>query len=646
MLTNQKTRQIAHHDIDRIFKRLLLERGMAERPGQIALAHGMLDAMLTGGIGLSDAGTGIGKTYAYLVAGTTFLRVRASLGLKLRPILVSTSSIALQSAIQDDYLPFLSSALIADGMIAQPLRAAIRKGKSHYVCDMRLSQRLGQINPNRKNHAAAMALRSLRVHLDTDEVVHLSAYDRERVCVPQICDCRKQICRYQQFLEDCESDLYQFQICNHNLLLADAIHRRTGLKPILPQCCAVIMDEAHKLPETARQMFGTTLEAGDIQALIEALRKERFILAAETLSELSASLLSQMRLPFEDDAPFTSFTHLLTPPVRGLLTIQDKLQDLLSQDGRRQLNTVISAALALYVEHPGMVRYTERDGCGGTRLCGTTSDLASKLRSTLWNQPQSFILTSGTLAVGNDFRRYKEETGLLTDSRVTESVFPSPFHYRENCLLYLPHTPPKLRAEGYFDELAKESRQLLLASHGHGLVLFTSYAAMTTIREKLTAMGLPWPLMVMGRNAVHTTETFKEQPGGILLATGAAWEGLDFSGDSVSMLIIPRLPFPQPDAVKEKEREKYPTLRAFIQSVVTPEMQIKLRQGFGRAIRTESDTCVVAILDERACRTGRYFQDMRAALPDMRLTSRIDDVGQFFHCVKSKDYFSENHTNP
>lgn len=208
MLTNQKTRQIAHHDIDRIFKRLLLERGMAERPGQIALAHGMLDAMLTGGIGLSDAGTGIGKTYAYLVAGTTFLRVRASLGLKLRPILVSTSSIALQSAIQDDYLPFLSSALIADGMIAQPLRAAIRKGKSHYVCDMRLSQRLGQINPNRKNHAAAMALRSLRVHLDTDEVVHLSAYDRERVCVPQVCDCRKQICRYQQFLEDCESDLY------------------------------------------------------------------------------------------------------------------------------------------------------------------------------------------------------------------------------------------------------------------------------------------------------------------------------------------------------------------------------------------------------------------------------------------------------
>lgn len=641
MLMNQKIGRTAHQDIDRIFKKLLPKRGMAERDGQIALAHRMLNAMLTGGIGLSDAGTGIGKTYAYLAAGAVFLRACAAIGKKPRPILVSTSSIALQSAVRDEYLPFLSDVLMEDGMITRPLLAAIRKGKSHYVCDERLKLRLTQISTSKKNPAATAALRSLRKCLDADEAEHLSGYDRERICVPHACDCQKKKCRYQRFLEDCESDLYQFQICNHNLLMADAIHRRTGLKPILPFPSAVIMDEAHKLPEVARQMFGTALEAGSIQSLIETLRDERFVLASESLADLSAPLLDKMQRPFDEDARFTGFARLLALPVRSLLAIRDQLKGQLSPEGRRQLNAVASAALTLYEERPSMVRYVEQDDHGGTRLCATAFDLAAKLRSTLWGQSHPFLLTSGTLAVGRDFRRFKEETGLLIDSRVVESVSPSPFHYRKNCLLYLPHTPPRLDSERYFHELAEEIRQLLLASHGHGLVLFTSYAAMSAVKERLTELALPWPLMVMGRNAIHTTEAFRKHPGSVLMAAGAAWEGLDFSGDGVSMLIIPRLPFAHPDAIREKEREKYPTLRAFIQSVVTPEMQIKLRQGFGRAIRTETDTCAVAVLDERASRTGRYFREMRAALPDMPLTSSINDVERFIRRVKSRDYFNE-----
>lgn len=114
MFTNQKIGRTAHQDIDHIFKKLLPKRGMAERAGQIALAHRMLDTMLTGGIGLSDAGTGIGKTYAYLVAGTVFLRARAAMGQKPRPIFASTSSITLRSAVRDDYLPFLSDVLVED----------------------------------------------------------------------------------------------------------------------------------------------------------------------------------------------------------------------------------------------------------------------------------------------------------------------------------------------------------------------------------------------------------------------------------------------------------------------------------------------------------------------------------------------------
>jgi len=256
----------------------------------------------------------------------------------------------------------------------------------------RLEQRLGQLDLQKKNWKAGAALLSLRGQLDMDETAHLSGYDRERVCVPRICDCGREGCRYRAFLEDCDSGRYLFQICNHNLLLADAIHRRTGLKPILPFPSVVIMDEAHKLLKAARQMFWTTLEAGNIQSLIETLRGERFILASESLADLSAPLLDKMRQPFEEDMRFAYFARLLALPVRNLLAIQDQLKGLLSPEGRRQLNAVASTALMRYKEHTSMVCYVEQDDHGGTKLCATTSDLAAKLRSTLWINPSPLFL--------------------------------------------------------------------------------------------------------------------------------------------------------------------------------------------------------------------------------------------------------------
>ncbi len=145
----------------------------------------------------------------------------------------------------------------------------------------------------------------------------------------------------------------------------------------------------------------------------------------------------------------------------------------------------------------------------------------------------------------------------------------------------------------------------------------------------------------MGRNAAYTTEQFRARPGSVLLAAGAAWEGFDFPGDCVSLLVIPRLPFAYPDAIKESQRNGYPTLHDFLRAVVIPEMQIKLRQGFGRAIRTETDTCAVDILDERAAKGRRYFEDVLAALPEMPITSSLEDVKRFIRTVKGPDYFTE-----
>ncbi len=633
-------RQNAHNEIDHIFKDLLPTRNMAERPAQVALCHQMLNAMLEGGIALCDAGTGIGKTYAYLAAGTVYHRFRAANGLPVRPILISTSSIALQTAAQDEYLPLLSGLLAEDGMITQPLRAVIRKGKSHYVCDDRLERRLGQLDLRKKNWRAGNALLALRNALDMDEITHISGYDRERVCVPQICDCSQETCRYRSFLEKCDSGRYLFQICNHNLLLADAIHRGSGRRPILPDTCALIVDEAHKLPETARQMFGVTLAAEDIRALTHSLRGERFLLAAEVLNDSAKALLRKLDRPPED-RPFAHYKASLAAPERSLTVIDRQLHSLLTLPTRRKLDRLSSTVSLFHQGHPDMVFYTEEDTHGGTMLCATISDLTAQLRQTLWRQDRPAILTSATLAVGEDFRRFKEETGLLTDSRVTESVALSPFDYQRKCLLYLPKFPPRQKAVSYYDELAKETASLLDAAQGHALALFTSYAAMSAVKERLPNHGLRYPLFTMGRSAIHTTEQFKASPGSVLLAAGAAWEGFDFPGDCVSLLIIPRLPFAVPDALKEKERENHPTLQLFIRTVVVPEMQIKLKQGFGRAIRTETDTCVVAILDERAAKGKRYSKDVLAALPEMPVTGSLEDVAKFICSVKGPDYFRE-----
>ena len=633
------THEKAHEEIDYIFKTLLPQRGMAERPEQIRLCHSILDAMLDGSIALCDAGTGIGKTFAYLTAGILHGKCRAAEGKPQRPILISTSSIALQSAIQKEYLPLLSSVLLSEGLISAPIEAVIRKGKAHYACDARLERRVRQVEGSHKNPAARQALHTAWHVLDLDQLSGMSSYDRERICVPKRCNCRRKDCRYRCFLDACQSGQYTVQICNHNLLLADLIHRSQKKKPLLPDSAAIIIDEAHKLPETARQMFGVTLNAQDFAELIRSLHVERYVLAAELLSEAVEPLAEKLSLPVEEGAGFDAYQMFLERPHQVLTVICRQLEGLLTRETWRLLSAVASTVSLFYLGNPEMIFYAADDDHGGAMLCGTVSELAAQLQATLWRQEQPIVLTSGTLAVGKDFSRFRTATGLTGERPVMETVCPSPFDYQHNCLLYLPTDPIPLDAADYYDRLAAQIRQLAAASHGHALVLFTSYFAMSAVKERLQAAALPYPVFTMGRRPARTLAAFRAATGSILLATGAAWEGLDFAGDGVSLLIIPRLPFAYPDAVKEKEREDYPNLREFLRSVVVPEMQIKLRQGFGRAIRTETDTCVVAVLDPRAARGRRYFQSMAEALPGMPVTGSLRAVEHFYRAHKDAGYF-------
>ena len=633
------THEKAHEEIDYIFKTLLPQRGMAERPEQIRLCHSILDAMLDGSIALCDAGTGIGKTFAYLTAGILHGKCRAAEGKPQRPILISTSSIALQSAIQKEYLPLLSSVLLSEGLISAPIEAVIRKGKAHYACDARLERRVRQVEGSHKNPAARQALHTAWHVLDLDQLSGMSSYDRERICVPKRCNCRRKDCRYRCFLDACQSGQYTVQICNHNLLLADLIHRSQKKKSILPDSAAIIIDEAHKLPETARQMFGVTLNAQDFAELIRSLHVERYVLAAELLSEAVEPLAEKLSLPVEEGAGFDAYQMFLERPHQVLTVICRQLEGLLTRETWRLLSAVASTVSLFYLGNPEMIFYAADDDHGGSMLCGTVSELAAQLQATLWRQEQPIVLTSGTLAVGKDFSRFRTATGLTGERPVMETVCPSPFDSQHNCLLYRPTDPIPLDAADYYDRLAAQIRQLAAASYGHALVLFTSYLAMSAVKERLQAAALPYPVFTMGRRPARTLAAFRAATGSILLATGAAWEGLDFAGDGVSLLIIPRLPFAYPDAVKEKEREDYPNLREFLRSVVVPEMQIKLRQGFGRAIRTETDTCAVAMLDPRAARGRRYFQSMVEALPEMPVTGSLRAVEQFYRDRKGAGYF-------
>ena len=409
--------------IDHIFQEILPNYGMAERPAQIKLSHEMLEAMLGGKIALCDAGTGIGKTYAYLVAGAVADRCRGTK--PFQPILISTSSIALQSAVQEEYLPKLSHALLLAGLIDAPLQAVVRKGKSHYVCDKLLEKRLHQVSGAKKNAKALAALEALRESMDMDRVAHLSHYNKERVCVPQVCHCDREDCRYQRFLHGCETEQFLFQICNHNLFLADAIHREQGKRPIFPSHSIAILDEAHKLPETARQMFGVMLTAGQIQELIEELQNAKYLLAAETLEQTAKPLLEKLAQPREETEALEESLRLLAPLTRSMPIVQRQVGKLLPSPGRKRMDTLASAVALFSRNDSEMLFYLAEDESGGTMLCATPADLTAKLRQTLWRTECSFVLTSGTLAVGNDFQRYRTQVGLREEHRAPADALPA-----------------------------------------------------------------------------------------------------------------------------------------------------------------------------------------------------------------------------
>ena len=629
----------SHRIAEQIFREILPRHGMAVREEQIALCHEVLDTLYNKEISLCEAGVGIGKTLAYLVACILWQMHRPS-QLKM-PVAISTSSVALQDAILNEYLPDLSAVLLSEGIITAPITAVIRKGKERFVCDARLAER--QAKAISKGSRQKGSLRMAENVLDLDHIPGLSRYDRCRICVPQSCprDCFLHLdCRYQQYLRDSRKP--DIQICSHNYLLANASHRLEERPLLLRQYQALVVDEAHKLPDAARQMYTETLSAQDMDDLCSLLQQAHFKGLSKRLRTVFLTLSISCAPSFAMTKRKISIPFSLTPfRQAAIVDCINLLQYIGSHPDmphylQYRLTEAESLLRLFLLDVPTRILYLEFSADGHPTFCAGSNRVPQLLRSALWNTREPTILTSGTLTAAGDFDHTEQLLGLNAYTPLRHFRADSPFNYIKKCLLYIPTRRAAAVHENQY--LADQIVRLTAACHGHALVLFTSYRQMRNVYDALGGR-LTFPVFQAGRGQNRSIQQFRQSGNGVLFAAGSCWEGIDFPGDMVSLLIIAKLPFPIPDPVSDYKRQQYPNLRDYINAEIIPEMQKKLRQGFGRAIRTEQDSCVVAILDERAGIGGKYHDAALAALPTCPTTEKIEDVQQFIREQKRPDYF-------
>lgn len=631
-----------------IFESVFPRYGYVVREEQTDLSVRMLRAMRQHDILLSDVAVGFGKTHAYLVAGIVY-QIEAPIGLNM-PVIVSTSSKELQRAIIDDYLPDMSRILLEHGLIDREIKAVLRKGKENYVCDQRLTTYLSRLKKEKKLPEQYDALRCIQTshEIDLDKAAGISRYDRKRICVNEkVCrTCSRAICPYRAFLRRAMNDQYVFQVCNHNYYTMDAKLKAQNRKPLLPRFKAVIIDEAHKLDQAAVQTYGMVIDFEQIISLVKSrtpreansnTHKQLFRLRRD-IESLSDSIHKAICVPIEFSEDKSKYLVRMTRPTKErLLELSGKLIQASRIFGMtsRQLSSMAKNIIRFLKTK--QITYIE---CVGKNrvLVGIPADIHTLIQEHLFSSGMSVVMTSGTMAVNNDFAYVKRLLGLSTHKTV-HVVKSSPFDYMENSLIYTSNRTvyPDYENELYIKTLANEIDKLIRASHGHALVLFTSYAALRAVYERLRRLDYPFPLFKTNKGGGQAIIDFKKSDNAVLFGCGPLWEGMNFEGDRLSHLIITKLPFLIPDPITEYKRAELGSDGEYRRQILLPQMLLKLKQGHGRAIRTESDTAVISILD---CRVNtHYMTPVKSALPECRYTPDIEDVASFFREKKTDKYF-------
>lgn len=644
-----------------LFRDVLPRYEMVFRENQLSLALKMLQAVQEDKLALCEAEVGTGKTHAYILA----VVVHKLFSNRYAPTIISTSTLALQKAIVEEYLPQISAILTEQRIIEQPLRYVVRKGKSHYVCDSRLKTYLLSLIYNNREEEQTLIetlhhLFSGHDNIDLDEIP-VTDYVKRKICVER---CHRNCeyvstCRYHHHIRVTQSGNCDFQIANHNLVLADIIAQKAGRRSLLPVYGVLIFDEAHKLPEVARQMYGMEFRSDELELLIDSIyqqikyvdsgRHELYQLCSE-IQCCNQILFQKLSLLEKDSALFCLsyenriLLERITTMLRRISVLlytveQDKYYSgsLLARIEQKQ-----SKLLMLVTANESIV-WIEKEGLF-VKVCALPRQLDFLLYRDMWDRKVPHILTSGTLSVNGDFGHYKNQTGIsfLLPERELEISKRSPFDYQNHALLYLPKSLPlpETGESHYIDTMIEQISELITYTYGHTLVLFTSYRMMELSFRRLSEQSAGFPLFMMGKGRLDAIKQFRHSRNGVLLASDSAGEGIDLPGDLLSSLIIVKLPFPVPDPVLEYEQTLYANFHEYFKAVIMPMMLIKLRQWIGRGIRRESDTCVFSILDSRA--GTKYRKEILTALPDMPVTDSIEDVGRFIREHKGDTYFHQN----
>ena len=589
-----------------------------------------------------EAGTGIGKTFAYLVPAL----------LACGKVIVSTGTKTLQDQLFERDLPTVRTAL------ASGATAALLKGRANYVClyrleraraDARLATREEAAQLHRIEQFAALTRSGDRAELTDvpeDTPVWAHATSTRDNCLGQSCP-RYQDCFVMRARKNAlDADVV---VINHHLFFADVVLRDEGVAELLPACNTLIFDEAHQLPDTARMFFGETVSSGQ---LIDLARDARVELraaggAAPALEAQAAGVekaARDLRLAFGGEPARMAWSQALQrpgvePALGGLHAALASLAQALDAQAERSEGLAACARRASEL-HARIERLHAPDDDAQVRWVEvfnqaiqfhlTPLSAAEPFRRQLEGHPRAWIFTSATLAVGDDFTHFTRELG-LEDARSARWL--SPFDYAQQARLYVPRgLPENPNDPSYTDAVIDAVLPVLKASRGRAFLLFTALRALRRAHERLEREDLDYPLLVQGTGPrSELLRQFRERGNAVLLGSQSFWEGVDVRGEALSLVVIDKLPFAPPDdpvlaaridAMRAKNVNPFSQLQL-------PMAVLQLKQGAGRLIRDFPDRGVLMICDPRLF-TRCYGRLLRASLPPMPLTRELTAVEEFF----------------
>lgn len=624
--------------------------GFRMRTQQLEMAQAIADTIAKHQVLVAEAGTGTGKTLAYLVPAL----------LAGGKVIISTGTKTLQDQLFKRDIPNVRAALKV------PVTIALLKGRANYICHYHLERSLQDTHLSFISRDEIQYLQQIERYAnisksgdksELSEVPENAAIwqhvtSTRDSCLGSECPSYKKCFVMEVRKQALSADVV---VVNHHLFFADVMLRDEGLSELLPACNTVIFDEAHQLPETASLFFGESVSTSQLldlvrDAKVEAIQAAGDFIALPDAIAATEKAVRDLRLTIAEDNTRLSLAAIrqnrgFNDALNNLLEKLTALAKLLESQAERSEGLENCWQRATHhlqlmqrwhdeTEMKGHVRWIEVYN-QALQLNVTPLSIAEIFQKQMIASPRAWIFTSATLSVKKDFSHYSDEMGLIT---AQTACWESPFNFAEQALLYVPTGLPEPHHKTYTDQVVQAALPVLRASRGRAFFLCTSLRAMQRIYELLlSAEQLDFPLLLQGQGSrSYMLERFRELDNAILIGSQSFWEGVDVRGEALSLVIIDKLPFAPPDdPVLSARIEKMNSegRNAFMEYQL-PHAVINLKQGAGRLIRDEADRGVLMICDPRLT-TKAYGKQIWQSLPPMKRTRELTEVEHFFNADRN-----------